>query len=709
MSINSQTKPSSATDRALKAIGGNFIQVGTENPTVVPTYATEGTLYIMTTINGVGVSALYQKQDNGATTNWTLVGGGGGSNAYVPTVPTDWKLPLPLTNQAALDQAASFINLKSANYVYADAVAGSDTDGTGSILRPYQTIQAAMAEIAAAPAGNYVLKLNPGSYGGAPVAIPGQVGKNVSIEGTGSGVEISAPLSFTPVAGFDGNLVVSNVGVQNLFDFDLSLASVAFVILTNGAYNPNRIDTLPPGPQFVKVQNSTVGYFQTNSVIQFANCNFVGGPNSVIGPTGNTIMLGTIFSYMQADVAGNIAFIGCLTDGTQLNDVGGTGVLSTDASSFQNVISFLPGFNYFDKAQVVGYTPDEPSDWSSPPDQVAEALDELAARPIATPETVFVYKEGASNNGNIYGTWADLYLALNNVLGPKTVYFDDSVTSPCVIPPGNYDLSQVTFDNATYGEQVQVQVADGVTWIGLVAINNIAIEFLTSIIVESLNQRAMFFEGTTIVNNGSSPIWNTPTGAQFQIFKGVVLTGNPGAPILEISSGQSFQLVANQFSNANSDAISGDATTTLQVFHADESSGVVLPQTNFAGTLGVVLLTTATKLAYAPSTPLDWSPAPDDVAEALDQLAARPIGGGSTPEKDKFVLTAPDIANGYLDLSQIAIHKSVNVLLEGATPLLEGATEDYTLSDALVTRVTFSAGVIAGLVVGQKVQVMFLY
>lgn len=623
---------------------------------------------------------------------------------YTPGTPADYPV-VPTNGQQALDSIAELINYLNPQMIYVDAVNGDDATGTGAELRPYQTLQVAMAAVAAAPAGNYALKLAPGDYGGAPVAIPSQLNKTVSIIGSGRTSNISALLSYTSTGpASDEGVLLDSVGVSNPFDIDLGAAiSPAFVILNNGGYNPNRIDTLAPGPQFVKVTNSFIGYVQANSDIQMVNCNFTGGPASVIGATGNVIMMNTIFSFMNATVDGNLALIGCLTDGTVLT---GTGTLSGDASSLQNITSSLPGKTYFDEATQLGFTPTTPADFPVGTDTVQEALDYLGgAAVVSGAKTNFVFQPGGVTSGNTYATWSDLVAALAANAGPKTIFFDDSISSPCVIPAGVYGLEECSFDNAKKGEVTQVQVAAGVSWTGLVGISNLQVEFLNTAVVESLNQRAMFFDGAEITANGTAPIWDCPTGAQFQCVKGTILNGSAGARVLEISAGQSFQLVANQFTNANSDAIGGVVGTTLSVFHADESSGIVLPQTNMLGALNVTLLTNAEKLAYSPATPANWSSVPAQVAEALDTLAAdvSAITPGLPWEKEVIALTAPQIAGG-VTLAQTPVSDSFNIKIEGGGEVILG-TDYFLVADLL----TFSAGLQALLAVGQQIEVNYQY
>jgi len=84
-------------------------------------------------------------------------------------------------------------------------------------------------------------------------------------------------------------------------------------------------------------------------------------------------------------------------------------------------------------------------------------------------------------------------------------------------------------------------------------------------------------------------------------------------------------------------------------------------------------------------------------------------GGGGTFQQQSFILSALDIANGYVDLANVAQHASVIPLLEGAGVLMEGAGFDYTLSDVVTTRLTFDPTLIPFLAVGQKLQVQYVF
>lgn len=91
------------------------------------------------------------------------------------------------------------------------------------------------------------------------------------------------------------------------------------------------------------------------------------------------------------------------------------------------------------------------------------------------------------------------------------------------------------------------------------------------------------------------------------------------------------------------------------------------------------------------------------------------VGGGSsaTWARETFVITAPDIVNGYLDLANTSIDDSVSSIVQGSGPLIGGsiaAGDDFEMSVVgPITRVTFSPGTVAGWVVNQRVQIQYQF
>jgi len=57
--------------------------------------------------------------------------------------------------------------------------------------------------------------------------------------------------------------------------------------------------------------------------------------------------------------------------------------------------------------------------------------------------TNFVFRPGGVQADNVYTKWADLVEAMTPVQGWKTIQFDDSIVTPCVIPAGTWDMTDV--------------------------------------------------------------------------------------------------------------------------------------------------------------------------------------------------------------------------------------------------------------------------
>jgi len=83
--------------------------------------------------------------------------------------------------------------------------------------------------------------------------------------------------------------------------------------------------------------------------------------------------------------------------------------------------------------------------------------------------SVLVFRPGGVAAANIYTTWPTLMAALVTLDGPRTIEFDDSIVSPCVIPAGGpYDMTD-TLWRGLEGRVVgsYVQIANGASFTGL--------------------------------------------------------------------------------------------------------------------------------------------------------------------------------------------------------------------------------------------------
>jgi hypothetical protein len=76
-------------------------------------------------------------------------------------------------------------------------------------------------------------------------------------------------------------------------------------------------------------------------------------------------------------------------------------------------------------------------------------------------------------------------------------------------------------------------------------------------------------------------------------------------------------------------------------------------------------------------------------------------------KKETFILSSTDLSNGYIDCAHLSAADSM-LLVTGGIPHQEGVSEDYVLSNVGgVTRITFNAGLLAKLSVGDRVYVMY--
>lgn len=269
---------------------------GTWDPTVQATLAPEGSMYLRV---GPGGGALYQKLDDGTTTNWVLnqtSGGGGGA--------------IPVTQNIYVEPN------------------GSDVTGDGSRSTPFQSINAAIA-VCTNPAIIYTIVPGSGDYSGPDVTwLP-----NVCMIGSGA-AQINNNINYTSPAASESYFFFENVRMGGLITIDLSLAAIAIHTFTTGSYNINRIDTMGVGPWVLLVSDSTLGdsSFGGNNIL--SNALFV---SSLEIKDGGTVLLGNSPVGIPVDLYGTatISFQASNTQGAVItgNTVGpNTPTIITDSA-----------------------------------------------------------------------------------------------------------------------------------------------------------------------------------------------------------------------------------------------------------------------------------------------------------------------------------------------------------------------------------------
>lgn len=574
------------------ALDNHFYQAGIENPSSVATDGLAGTLYIQVPVYpATSPFAVWQKQDNGETTNWILFGGGGPSPASSDTFvyqPGGTAVGNRYTDWATL--YAAVLATRS----------GSNAPITIWMDNTYGTVSI--------PAGSY-------DFLGVRVKGLGDLGDARVPVTVDDGAEIANMNYFEDVdMTFDNTSVVDTVSTNRLIALDntgiiengsspiweIQSGSVFTVAMLFGA-NVAGDDTTPAstGPAFGVLSGGTL------TIVQF-NGNY-GGENSIQSPLGSTV---------------NIVYIDA-------------------ASGYTNVQPALLGaFNYnqLSLSDRINYQGDQ-DNFAGPAVTVTEAISDLAKR-----ETSFIYAPGAVQEGNKYNSFPDLYAAMLLCPGPKTLYLSDEVLTPVVIPFGNYNFDGVTIANVHQGVPIICGVDPDTTWTGVRKITGINLDFNnTTNPTFDLSAEGLILDGANLTNSGTVVAFTISTTAQVQMLGGSSMTGNGTCGLVAIAANESLQLIVGQVSQVAANAIQGDPTTTLITIFPDVSAVTYVPQTvHFSGTENEQLLTRADHLAYSPAVPADWTPVPTEVAQALDILASVSGAGGPFNPKQVYV----DIAAG---------------------------------------------------------------
>lgn len=281
----------------------------------------------------------------------------------------------------------------------------------------------------------------------------------------------------------------------------------------------------------------------------------------------------------------------------------------------------------------------------------------------------FTFQPGGTAAGNVYTSFSTLYTDLQALPyeSEKAILFDNTHSTP-IIPAGTYDFTYTTLDamfginqssfhvGATYNGML-INVASGVTFSGLRKVGEyLTLNVNTSSNLMSLSDGAGVFFGSfgglnhtgtgrSIVLNpntennvlyteagaqfitlGSTPgiLCNTAAGAGVTVLylSKVVLIGDGVHSSLELATGSAALILVEAGASITTNAIIGDATTTILIFYLSATyaalggTNALAPQPNFLGTLIPIYGNTADGVSFASTTGLVST----FVNTALDEL-----------------------------------------------------------------------------------------
>jgi hypothetical protein len=155
----------------------------------------------------------------------------------------------------------------------------------------------------------------------------------------------------------------------------------------------------------------------------------------------------------------------------------------------------------------------------------------------------FIFRPGGTADpaNGIYVTWAGLMTALGAApAGPKTLQFDDSITTPIVIPAGTYSMQGVTWARfATANNPCVVSLGEGRIFTQLRAINGalrVTFTGATPPVSDLAAGDAVSIDGGAIIRcSGTGPFFrNTTAGGKPVLFVlGVASWTAAGNPIFD--------------------------------------------------------------------------------------------------------------------------------------------------------------------------------
>lgn len=224
---------------------------------------------------------------------------------------------------------------------------------------------------------------------------------------------------------------------------------------------------------------------------------------------------------------------------------------------------------------------------------------------VGAPVTTYVFRPGGIASGNVYTDFNLLYTALSAVDGPKTILFDDTITSPVLIPPksggGFYSFRNVTAQgltstpgNSTLPGPIVRFNNDGVNQAQCDSFfdesTNIAWESNTlagspAVVIADVLTSHITLTKCWVSTSGAAPFFYIDGGGGFPItglFIRMLESSLSGTtPVtVQVVNGGSLAIDAYQQSKVN-DSLSTDATSYASVSY-DSTFKVFNPQTNCA-------------------------------------------------------------------------------------------------------------------------------
>jgi hypothetical protein len=244
---------------------------------------------------------------------------------------------------------------------------------------------------------------------------------------------------------------------------------------------------------------------------------------------------------------------------------------------------------------------------------------------------VFVYQQGGTVAGNVYGSFATAYAALaayRSANGGFTVLEINSLLGSCTTTAGTYDLTDVLVRGALEGGNGILGIAEGTIFTtqdssGLTFyFDRVTLELnnTSTPVIDGSNEPVMILRAAEIFSDSGTGLFcNAASGGlALYMYDGSYIDGGPDA-IIGLGAAGSFSATVLGGSTIDTETLSGTSGSSAFVEYDDTST--IGAQSFFSSTLTLDLLSLAQSVGYSPATPSDWASPPTQVAQALDDLA----------------------------------------------------------------------------------------
>lgn len=283
-----------------------------------------------------------------------------------------------------------------------------------------------------------------------------------------------------------------------------------------------------------------------------------------------------------------------------------------------------PGFLRWDGTQ---YTAD-PQNNIGPLGRTGGDLIGFYPSPITIKE-VFVYRDSEPNpTGNIFPTFNAAYNARKLTKSQASIEIDDTLNpGNAQITPGIYDLTDTILNGIStipgLGTNLTC-VGGNVTLQNLAGLKNVALKTNSNttpnIIMDGSGFGSLYLYNSSLAANGSAPLLevqdNIVLYVVLEISSNIINNGSSAINLIDTAT---LAVIALGGSTVGNNSISGVVGTTLVT--APDASSLIGTLSGFLGTPDPILLDKSKNVGYAPGTPGNWSPVPNNVSDALDQLS----------------------------------------------------------------------------------------